>query len=93
MLSQIRVIGGSIAQRNGKEAPHVQKAYPWSIEKKGVAELEEEVSTLKRSESGLRDREEQFRAFMNYYPAHIYIKNEEGKYVFGNDALWCHSCL
>jgi PAS domain S-box-containing protein len=54
--------------------------------KKKVEELETEVSKLKRSESELRDSEARFRAFMNYYPAVIYIKDVEGRHVFGNDA-------
>jgi PAS domain S-box-containing protein len=49
--------------------------------------LEVEVAERVRVERALRETEEMFRAFMNHNPAVIFIKDEEGCYVFFNKKM------
>jgi len=41
----------------------------------------------KRTEEALKESQELFQQFMNYSPATAYIKDEEGRFVYGNELL------
>jgi PAS domain S-box-containing protein len=51
-----------------------------------IEELESEAALRKRAEEALRETGERFSAFMENYPAHIYIKDEAGRHIYGNRA-------
>ena len=46
-----------------------------------------DITNRKHAEEKLRESEERFRAFMDHFPAHIYIKDEALRHIFGNRAL------
>jgi PAS domain S-box-containing protein len=65
--------------------PVVKKPTYEELEQR-VKELESEAALRKRAEEALIENDEHFRAFMENYPAHIYIKDEAGRHIYANRA-------
>ncbi len=55
-----------------------------------AAVIAQDVTELKMTSLKLRESEERFRAFMDHYPANIYIKNRKLEHVYGNKTVLGH---
>ncbi len=61
-----------------------------SVLKKINSQLEYEIAERKRTEEGLRESEEKFALFMDYFPAIVFIKDVEGRLLFVNKHMKEH---
>ncbi|NIM96817.1 MAG: PAS domain-containing protein [Proteobacteria bacterium] len=53
----------------------------------GISTVVQDISDRKKTEERLKESEERFRAFMDNYPAAIYIKDEANRHLYGNKHL------
>ena len=47
----------------------------------------EDVTRNKLAENALKESEARFRAFMDHFPAYVFIKDKQSRYVYGNRAV------
>ena len=75
--------------RDGNEIPIEQSLAPIRDDRRrisGVALVFRDVSDRKQAERDLAESEARFRAFMDHSPIFAFIKDDQGRYVWGNSA-------
>ena len=75
--------------RDGRKMPIEVSSSPIRDEQGnlvGFAGVTRDISERKKAESELQASETRFKAFMDYIPVMTYMKNKEGKYLYGNKA-------
>ncbi|MDA3780146.1 MAG: PAS domain S-box protein, partial [Bacteroidales bacterium] len=85
-LKDVYIININSFHKDGRIIPCETKAYPVFEQNKvvGIQGITSDITKRKEEEKKLHESEKRFASFMEFLPSLVFIKNENGNYVYTN---------